>query len=61
MADIHTLKPARQKLRVYGTGRVAGNKHALLVMLNGHPTDDQLRYLDEVIKRAVVCMPEDLS
>jgi hypothetical protein len=59
MAEVVSLKPPVAP-KVYGTGRVGDNPKALLVMLNWRPTDDQLRYLDEVMKRAVACMPEYL-
>ena len=60
MAEVISLTKATPDPKVYGTGRVGDNPKALLVMLNWRPTDDQLRYLDEVMKRAVACMPDDL-
>ena len=61
---VKTLDEERARLRgrrkVNGVGRVDDNDKALLLMLSWRPSDDQLRYLHEVMERAVTCMPEDL-
>ena len=52
--------PQPKRPKVSGMGRMGDNDKALLLMLNWRPTDDQLRYLHEVMERAVACMPDDL-
>jgi hypothetical protein len=37
-------------LKVYGTGRVADNEQALLVMMSRKPTDDELREIHDVLR-----------
>lgn len=41
-------------------GRNADWPKSLLFYFDRVPTDDQMRYLHEVVQRAVACMPEDL-
>lgn len=47
----------RTKLKVRGVGRVGDEPRALLVQLNERPTDDELRFLHDVLDRAVACTP----
>lgn len=49
------------KLRSTAIGRNAEWPKSLLFYFNGVPTDDQMRYLHEVVQRACACMPADLS
>jgi hypothetical protein len=61
-ANVVTLAPSQSKrLKVYGMGRVGDNPQALLLILNQCPTDNQLRYLHDVMRRAAECMPKDLQ
>ncbi len=47
-------------MRCNGVGRNAEWPKSLLFYFNAAPTDDQMRYLQEVMARAVACMPEGL-
>jgi len=43
-----------------GIGRNAEWPKSLLFYFDNVPTDDQMRYLHEVMQRACACMPEEL-
>jgi hypothetical protein len=47
-------------MRCNGVGRNAEWPKSLVFYFNAVPTDDQMRYLQEVMARAAACMPEDL-
>jgi len=42
-------------LKCPGVGRDAGNDRSLCFYFNRKPTDDEMRYLHEVMQRAAVC------
>ena len=48
-------------LKCNGTGRDKDHNRALAFYFNRRVTDDELRFLDEVVKRAAACMPDDLA
>lgn len=48
------------KVRCNGIGRNADWPKSLVFYFDRVPTNDQMRYLHEVIQRACACMPEDL-
>lgn len=48
-ATVHDLNPS--VLRVWGVSRMADNEKALLVSFNRRLTDDEMRFLHEVIER----------
>lgn len=60
MSVVQLVKPKRQ-LKMFGTGRVVDNPRSLMAHFSDPVTDNELRYLDEVLKRAVACMPDDLG
>jgi len=45
------------KLKCNGAGRDKDNNQFLWFAFNRTPTDDELRYLHEVVKRASECSP----
>jgi len=45
------------KLKCNGAGRDKDNDQFLWFAFNREPTDDELRYLHEVVKRAAECSP----
>jgi len=47
--------------RCNGVGRNVEWPKSLLFYLNFVPSDEQMRYLQEVMARACACMPEDLK
>lgn len=58
MDNVVQLKaPAAEPLKCPGAGRVGDNDKALIFYFNRPPTDDELRYLHEVMQRAAVCSP----
>lgn len=48
----------QEPLRAPGCGRDAENAKALVFYLSRPATDDEMRFLHEVVQRAVACMPE---
>ena len=50
-----------ERLKCNGTGRDKDCLSALQFYFNRRVTDDELRFLDEVMKRAAACMPENLN
>lgn len=46
------------KLRCAGIGRDKDNPQSLSLYFDRSPTDDEMRYLHEVIKHACVCAPK---
>lgn len=50
-----------EPLRAPGCGRDAENDKALVFYLSRRATDSEMRFLHEVMQRAVACMPEDLN
>lgn len=54
------IRTTLRKLRTNGVGRNADWPKSLLFYFDSIPTDDQMRYLHEVMQRACACMPEDL-
>lgn len=46
-------------LKCPGVGRDADNDKALAFYFNRRPSDDEMRYLHEVMQRAAVCSPID--
>ena len=67
MADVIDIGAARgrgkerQALKCPGAGRDAGNERALCFYFNRSVTDDELRFLHDVMQRAAECMPDDLG
>lgn len=57
--DTPVTTPSRP-LRSNGVGRNTEWPKSLLFYFDGVPSDDQMRYLSEVVQRACACMPEDL-
>ena len=51
-------EPRVNDLKCPGVGRDAENDRALCFYLNRSVTDDEMRFLHEVMQRAVACMPE---
>lgn len=45
-------------LKCPGAGRDAENLHTLVFSFSRRVTDDELRFLHEVMQRAVACMPD---
>lgn len=54
--SLRRLEPA--PLRVFGIARDAENDRALICLFSRRATDAELRYLHEVVQRAVACMPD---
>jgi hypothetical protein len=54
--DYEAPRDTRKKLKVRGVGRVADEPRAMLVCFNERPTDEELRFLHDVMERAVACM-----
>lgn len=48
------------KLKCNGIGRDKDNDQFLFFAFNRKPTDDEMRYLHEVMERAAVCCPYTL-
>lgn len=48
-------------IRCNGVGRNADWPKSLIFYFDNVPTDNQMRYLCEVMQRAAACMPEDLQ
>lgn len=57
-ASARHKKIERMRLKCNGTGRDKDHDRALQFYFNRRVTDDELRFLNEVIKRAVACIPE---
>ena len=61
LVDPDASQPARKvSMRFNGVGRNEEWPKSLLFYFNAVPTDAQMEYLQQVVERAVVCMPEDL-
>jgi len=50
-----------QPLKCPGVGRDKDNLSALQFYFSRRVTDDEMRFLHEVIQRAVACLPKDLG
>ena len=63
MADnVTSLKRAETpELKVPGCGRDANYEKALCFYFSRRVTDNELRFLHEVMQRAVTCMPKTLG
>lgn len=48
-------------LRCYGVGRDKDNLCSLIVCFSRPVTDDEMRYLHDVLQRAAACMPKPAS
>ncbi len=59
-AVMHPTAAKTAPMRCNGIGRNAEWPKSLMFYFNAVPTDGQMRYLQEVVARAVACMPEDL-
>jgi hypothetical protein len=57
-ADILPLKPRAVPLKCPGVGRDKDHDRALAFYFSRPVTDDEMRYLHEVMQRAVECLPE---
>lgn len=57
MGDVITLK--KEPLRCPGVCRVEDNDQALMFFFSRPVSDDELRYLHEVMQRATMCNPLD--
>lgn len=57
---VNEAEIVRSGLRCPGIGRNAEWPKSLLFYFDRVPTDDQIRYLHEVMQRACACMPENL-
>lgn len=55
MGNVVPLKVPAEPLKCRGVGRDAENPKALIFSFSRPPTDDDLRYLHEVMQRAAVC------
>lgn len=56
--DIGGVPPSRHDLKCPGVGRDKDNARALQFYFSRTVTDDEMRFLHEVMQRAVACMPE---
>lgn len=56
--NVVQLKVPAEPLKCPGAGRVGDNDQALIFYFNRRPTDDEFRYLHEVMQRAAVCAPK---
>src|SRR6185437_15107724 len=54
-AKLHIIS-STAPLRCPGVGRDADNEQSLCFYFNRKPTDDEMRFLHEVMQRAAVCM-----
>lgn len=62
MADIHQLPPPRRlPLACSGVGRDVEHDRALAFYFNRPVTDAEMRFLHEVIRRASLCMPDNVN
>lgn len=59
MAEIHEFpcSPHGPALRKIGVGRDFENEHALLISFNRKPTDDELRFIDDLLARLLSVHP----
>jgi hypothetical protein len=55
MSEVVKLKS--EPLRCPGLGRDAENPKALIAIFNRPVSDDEMRYLHEVLERAAACNP----
>lgn len=55
------IRAASAPLHVPGCGRDADNEQALCFYFTRRVTDEEMRFLHDVIKRAVACMPKDFT
>lgn len=55
MSDVVKMKA--EPLRCPGLGRVADNPKALIAIFNRPVSDDEMRYLHDVLRRAAACNP----
>jgi hypothetical protein len=53
--------PANRKLKCPGVGRDKDCVSALQFYFNRPVTDDEMRFLHEVMQRTVACMPDQVS
>ena len=51
----------RERLRCIGAGRDGENKQSLAFYFDRQVTDDEMRFLHDVMKRAAQLMPEESS
>lgn len=58
VARLSAKKLAQMKLSCPGVGRDKDNPKALQFYFNRRITDDEMRFLHEVMQRAVACMKE---
>jgi hypothetical protein len=62
MADIVQLnQPKPVRLKCPGVGRDKDHDRALAFYFNRPVTDDEMRYLHEVMQRAAACIPEEIG
>lgn len=69
MADIYILPTVpvvrksaeRDPLKCPGCGRDGENDHALCFYFSRPVTDNELRFLHDVMQRAAECMPEEVG
>lgn len=62
MSKVVPLRPEQPAdLRCRGVSRDAGNDQSLAVAFNRRVTDAEMRFLREVLERAVICLPDDLE
>lgn len=52
-------EPAPAALRCPAIGRDGENPKTLVIYLNRRATDDEMRFLHEVLQRAARCAPKD--
>lgn len=51
-------RPLPEPLRCPGVGRDAENDRSLSLYFSRRVTDDEMRFLHDVIQRAAACMPD---
>lgn len=61
MGEVRQLRPRPAHLACPGVGRDRDHDRALQFYFNRPVTDDEMRFLHEVLQRAVACMPDDLD
>lgn len=61
MGEVRQLRPRPAPLKCPGIGRDKDHDRALAFYFNRPVTDDEMRFLHEVMQRAAECMPDDLG
>ena len=54
MGTVVDLKPGKTRLECTGSGRDAEQPSALCFYFNRQPTDDEMRFMHDVLKRAAM-------